>query len=114
MSWKIFMATFWLVFIAELGDKTQLAVMAQSATHGRAIVFWAASAALVCSVVLGVFVGGLLTKIVSERVLNAVGGVMFLIFGSWMLFSAFRSPPASTVETPCETTTATTAATDDA
>ncbi len=62
MTWKIFMGTFWLVFLAELGDKTQLAVMLQSAIHGRGVVLLAASLALILSTVLGVFVGGALSK----------------------------------------------------
>ena len=93
MAWKIFMATFWLVFLAELGDKTQLAVMLQSAVHGRGVVFLAASAALVLSTLLGVFVGVLLSKLVSERVIHGVGGALFLVFGAMMLYSVFRPGP---------------------
>ena len=93
MSWQIFMATFWLVFLAELGDKTQLAVMLQSAVHGRWIVFLAASLALVLSTLLGVFLGGLISKMVSERVIHGVGGVLFLLFGAMMIFSVFKPGP---------------------
>ena len=93
MRWQIFMATFWLVFLAELGDKTQLAVMLQSAVHGRWIVFLAASLALVLSTLLGVFLGGLISKMVSERVIHGVGGVLFLVFGALMLYSVFKPGP---------------------
>ena len=93
MSWKIFMATFWLVFLAELGDKTQLAVMLQSAVHGRWVVFLAASLALVLSTLLGVYLGGLISKVASERLIHGVGGVLFLVFGAFMLYSVFRPGP---------------------
>ena len=93
MSWKIFMATFWLVFLAELGDKTQLAVMLQSAVHGRWIVFLAASLALVLSTLLGVYLGGLISKVVSERLIHGVGGALFLVFGLLMLYSVFKPGP---------------------
>ncbi len=93
MSWKIFMATFWLVFLAELGDKTQLAVMLQSAVHGRWIVFLAASLALVLSTLLGVYLGGLISRMVSERVIHGVGGTLFLVFGFLMLYSVFKPGP---------------------
>ena len=93
MRWQIFMATFWLVFLAELGDKTQLAVMLQSAVHGRWIVFLAASLALVLSTLLGVFLGGLISKMVSERVIHGVGGALFLVFGALMLYSVFKPGP---------------------
>lgn len=93
MGWQIFMSTFWLVFLAELGDKTQLAVMLQSAVHGRSIVFVAASFALVLSTLLGVFLGGLLSKLVSERVIHGVGGVLFIVFGVLMLYSVFKPGP---------------------
>jgi putative Ca2+/H+ antiporter (TMEM165/GDT1 family) len=93
MSWQVFLATFWLVFLAELGDKTQLAVMLQSAVHGRSIVFLAASLALVLSTLLGVFFGGLLSKLVSVRVVHGVGGVLFIVFGILMLYSVFKPGP---------------------
>ena len=93
MGWQIFMATFWLVFLAELGDKTQLAVMLQSAVHGRSIVFMAASLALVLSTLLGVFLGGLISKMVSERLIHGVGGALFLVFGILMLYSVFKPGP---------------------
>ena len=93
MNWNIFAATFWLVFLAELGDKTQIAVMLQSAVHGRSIVFIAASLALVLSTVLGVFLGGVISKMVSERVIHGVGGVLFLVFGAMMLYSVFKPGP---------------------
>lgn len=93
MSWKIFMATFWLVFLAELGDKTQIAVMLQSAVHGRWVVLLAASAALVLSTVLGVFVGGLISKVASERVIHGVGGLLFIVFGVLMLYTVFKPGP---------------------
>ena len=93
MSWKIFMATFWLVFLAELGDKTQLAVMLQSAVHGRWVVFLAASLALVLSTLLGVYFGGWISRMVSERLIHGVGGVLFLVFGLLMLYSVFKPGP---------------------
>ena len=93
MSWKIFVSTFALVFLAELGDKTQIAVMLQSAVHGRWIVFLAASLALVLSTVLGVFLGGLISRLVSERVIHGVGGALFLVFGAMMLYSVFKPGP---------------------
>lgn len=93
MNWKVFVSTFLLIFLAELGDKTQLAVMLQSAVHGRGVVFWAASAALVGSVVLGVLVGGLLSKLLSVRVIHGVGGALFIACGLWMLYTVLKPGP---------------------
>ena len=93
MNWQIILTTFWLVFLAELGDKTQIAVMLQSAVHGRWIVFVAASVALVLSTLLGVFVGGLLSRLVSERVIHGVGGALFIVFGIVMLYTVFKPGP---------------------
>jgi len=105
MNWKIFGSTFLLIFLAELGDKTQLAVMLQSAVHGRGVVFWAASIALVCSTLLGVVLGGVLSRLVSERIIHGVGGVLFIVFGLLMLYSVFKpgadvAPVIQAAETP--------------
>ena len=93
MNWKIFISTFLLIFLAELGDKTQLAVMLQSAVHGRSTVFIAASLALVLSTLLGVFLGGVLSRLVSERVIHGVGGALFIVFGIVMLYTVFKPGP---------------------
>lgn len=93
MNWKIFASTFLLIFLAELGDKTQIAVMLQSAVYGKRLVLLAASAALVLSVVLGVFLGGWIAKVASERVIHGVGGILFIVFGAMMLYSVFKPGP---------------------
>ncbi len=107
MNWKIFGSTFLLIFLAELGDKTQLAVMLQSAVHGRGVVFWAASTALVCSTLLAVVLGGVLSRLVSERIIHGVGGVLFIMFGLLMLYSVFKpgadvAPVIQAAESPAE------------
>ena len=69
MDWKIFLTVFASVFIAELGDKTQLATMLFAADKevSRTTVFLAASAALVVASGLGVLAGSVLTQMISEK-----------------------------------------------
>jgi len=92
MNWQIFFSTFLLIFLAELGDKTQLAVMAQSAGSGsKWIVFIAGSMALILSTAIGVLAGDLLSRFVPDmRVVKLCGGVMFLLFGALMLADLYR------------------------
>jgi len=93
MNWQIFFSTFLLIFLAELGDKTQLAVLAQSAgSSSRWTVFFAGSLALVFSTAVGVLAGSTLRKIVPDmNIVRACGGVMFLIFGVLMLVDVVRA-----------------------
>lgn len=64
MDWKVAPATFGVVFLAELGDKTQLAARALTGrTHRPLAVFLGASAALLLATLIGVAVGGLLGKV---------------------------------------------------
>ena len=76
------------IFIAELGDKTQLATLlfATDKNLSRTSVFLAASSALVCSSLLAVLVGGQLTRLLSPPTLQVIAGVGFIIIGVWMLF----------------------------
>ncbi|MBR9909854.1 MAG: TMEM165/GDT1 family protein [Gammaproteobacteria bacterium] len=90
MDWKIFVAIFASVFIAELGDKTQLATMLFAADKevSKVTVFLAASAALIVASAIGVLAGSLLSAYISEKVLHYVAGVGFIAIGAWTLLHA--------------------------
>jgi len=72
MDWKIFLTIFASVFIAELGDKTQLATMLFAADKeiSKYTVFIAASAALIVASAIGVLAGSLLTEYINEKYLH--------------------------------------------
>lgn len=101
MNWPLFFSTFALVFLAELGDKTQLAVMSQSATSSsKWTVFAAGALALAASTAIGVLAGDLIRKFVpDERYIKCVGGALFLVFGVLLLREA-RQPRAAAAEKP--------------
>jgi len=90
MDWKVFFVIFTTVFIAELGDKTQLATMlfATDKEVGRITVFVAASAALIVASALGVLAGSLLSAYINEKVLHYVAGVGFIAIGAFTLYGA--------------------------
>ena len=86
MGKSLFWATFVTVFLAELGDKTQLAAMTATARSGALLtVFLAASAALVCATALGVLVGGALFKVIPEAAVRYVAGAAFIGVGLWVM-----------------------------
>lgn len=90
MDWKIFFTIFASVFIAELGDKTQLATMlfATDKDVSKYTVFLAASAALIVASALGVLAGSLLSEYINEKVLHYVAGVGFIGIGVFTLYNA--------------------------
>lgn len=90
MDWKIFMAVFASVFIAELGDKTQLATMLFAADKevSKFTVFFAASAALIFATALGVLAGSLLSNYINEKYLHYLAGVGFIVIGVFTLARA--------------------------
>tara|TARA_R110002110_G_C13470525_1_gene721000 strand:+ start:119202 stop:119474 length:273 start_codon:yes stop_codon:yes gene_type:complete len=90
MDWKIFLTIFASVFVAELGDKTQLATMLFAADKevSKAMVFFAASAALVVASALGVLAGSLLTEYINERYLHYIAGIGFMLIGAFTLYKA--------------------------
>ena len=87
LAWKTFFATFGLIFLAELGDKTQLAALSLTA-GGRNpwIVFCAAALALILVTALGVAAGTLLAKYLKPEVVTRVAGGIFVIAGIWMIW----------------------------
>ena len=92
---KLFLSTFILIFLAELGDKTQLAAMAKS-IEGRMTVFLAASLALICSTLIAVLFGEALTRLIPERILQAAAAILFIVFGIVMLYNLWAAPSAVT------------------
>ena len=87
MDWKLFLPTFVAVFVAELGDKTQLATLAlASGQSSRLSVFVAASLALVCTSALAVLGADVLGRLVSPAVLRRVAAVLFVAMGLLMWF----------------------------
>jgi putative Ca2+/H+ antiporter (TMEM165/GDT1 family) len=90
VDWKIFLTIFASVFIAELGDKTQLATMLFAADKAvsKYTVFVAASAALVVASALGVLAGTLLAEYINEKYLHYIAGIGFITIGAVTLYNA--------------------------
>jgi putative Ca2+/H+ antiporter (TMEM165/GDT1 family) len=90
MDWKIFITIFVAVFVAELGDKTQLATMLFAADKevSKYMVFVAASLALVVASALGVLAGSLLAEYINEKYLHYLAGVGFIVIGAVTLYNA--------------------------
>ena len=83
---KTILYTFFLVFIAELGDKTQLAIMLFSAKSNSIMsVFIGSCLALICSSFLGVFAGTYITKHVPPHYIQNAAGVLFIVMGLLIL-----------------------------
>jgi putative Ca2+/H+ antiporter (TMEM165/GDT1 family) len=90
MDWKMFLTIFISVFIAELGDKTQLATMLFAADKevSKYTVFLAASAALIVASAVGVLAGSLLSEYINEKYLHYLAGIGFIIIGAFTLYKA--------------------------
>ncbi len=86
---RAFLTVFTTVFLAEMGDKTQLATMLFSAEAkvSKWVIFFAAALALVLTSAIGVLVGAQIEKFVSPRTLKVVAGVGFIAIGLWTVFS---------------------------
>jgi putative Ca2+/H+ antiporter (TMEM165/GDT1 family) len=84
---RIMLSTFALLFVAELGDKTQLAVISMTAKHKEPLwVFIGASAALIVVTGLGVLGGELLTRVIPANVLHKIAAGGFVLMGVLMWF----------------------------
>ena len=90
MDLRVFTTVFTSVFIAELGDKTQLATMLFAADKGtsKLMVFLGASLALILTSAIGVGAGSIVSQYVSAKTLQVVAGVGFIGIGVWTLVRA--------------------------
>ena len=86
MDLSLLISTFLTVFLAELGDKTQLATVALSGTSDRPLaVFVGSSSALVLASLLGAMAGGSIANLIPTEWLQLAAAVGFLIIGSQLL-----------------------------
>ncbi len=93
MDWKIFGTAFITLFLAELGDKTQLAVITMtSSTESKVSVFLGAASALVAVTLLGVLLGGVLSQYVPTEWLQRIVAVAFIVIGVLMLAGKLLQP----------------------
>lgn len=88
MDIKLMLTTFGLVFLAELGDKTQLAAFCLSANcDSKLSVFLGSASALVVSSLLAVLLGGIIGRFVSPQYIKIGAGLFFILVGLWTVFT---------------------------
>jgi putative Ca2+/H+ antiporter (TMEM165/GDT1 family) len=82
MDWKTFATTFGAIFVAELGDKTQLATLSMSAgARAKWAVFAGSALALIATSAIAVLVGTAITRAVPAVWLRRVAGAVFIVLG---------------------------------
>ncbi len=90
MELKFMVTVFVTVFLAELGDKTQLATLLFAAKPETSLfgVFLAASSALVATTAIGVLAGSMVAQYIDVRYLSYIAGIGFILIGAWTLWQA--------------------------
>ncbi len=86
MDIKVILTTFGMIFLAELGDKTQLATLAFAAeSKSRLAVFLGSAGALVLTSLLAVVFGTFINRFVPAGYIRIGAGALFVVLGGWML-----------------------------
>ena len=92
MILSLLLSTFITIFIAELGDKTQLATLTMSGTSNKPLaVFLGSSTALVLASLVGALAGGSISNFVPEIILKSIASVTFFILGMRLFINSFIS-----------------------
>ena len=87
MALKQLLTAFSVIFLAELGDKTQLAVLTLSASTRRPLsIFLGGSLAMVLLTGIGAIAGGTIARYVPENALSKIAAVLFVVIGVWTWF----------------------------
>jgi putative Ca2+/H+ antiporter (TMEM165/GDT1 family) len=90
MDWRVFLTTFGVIFLAEMGDKTQLAAMTMAAQSKKPwAVFLAAALALTAVSAIGVVAGSVLGNYLPLEWIKRVAAVAFIVIGVLMLLGKF-------------------------
>jgi putative Ca2+/H+ antiporter (TMEM165/GDT1 family) len=88
---KLIVSTFVMIFLAELGDKTQISTFAL-ATNARSMlsVFIGAAGALILTTLIAVVLGGVIGRFVPEKIIKFVSAAVFIGFGVLTLLEALK------------------------
>ena len=101
MDWKLFGLSFAMVFIAELGDKSQLAAITLSGQcNNPKAIFLGSAAALIFASFLGVLVGGSLAQVLPTHILKAFAAVGFAGMGLRLLWPSPQPTSLPTSDQP--------------
>ena len=90
MDIKLILIAFWTVFVAEVGDKTQLATLLYAADpeNSKLSVFLGSAIALVLASGIGVIAGSFLEHYINSRWISWVAGLGFVVVGIWTIVKA--------------------------
>ena len=90
MDFKLLMTVFSTIFVAEIGDKTQIATLlyASGAHNNKLTVFIGSSLALVLTSAIGVIAGSVISRYINPKYLSWVAGAGFIIIGVWTIINA--------------------------
>ena len=92
MILSLLLSTFLTIFIAELGDKTQLATLTMSGTSNKPLaVFLGSSTALVFASLVGALAGGSISNFIPEIILKSIASITFFILGIRLFITSFTS-----------------------
>ena len=88
---SIFVTSFTTIFIAELGDKTQIATLMLSAEAGHPIVVFVGSAlALICSTIVGVLIGKWISSKIPTQRFSLFAGILMTLISIWIGYTLFK------------------------
>lgn len=91
IPWEAVVATFWAIFLAELGDKTQLAIFALASSKNPWAVLIGAGAALLLSTIIAVGLGAVLHRYLPQGAMKGIhyaAGAAFIALGIWTIAKA--------------------------
>src|ERR1044071_4116809 len=97
MDFKLVGSTYLAIFLAELGDKTQLSTLALAAGKSRPAVFCGAALALVTTTAIAVLAGDAVSRLVPPVWIRRAAGALFLVLGAVFLLSRSERPDTPVV-----------------
>ncbi|MDI1431335.1 TMEM165/GDT1 family protein [Polyangium sorediatum] len=101
MDWKLFASTFAAIFLAEMGDKTQIATLSLAgSSSSRWVVFAASALALVSTSAVAVLLGEVVSRHVPPVWVKRAAGLVFVVLGVIYLVGAKEEPGARSGEPP--------------